>query len=300
MDLCGLACPRLFGFFFVDNGIYTHIDGVLAVIADGNTPVPGGTGTFSDVGRPWICDFEGGTVVFRGHGTNGEKGVYSNAGGALRVVADLNTLIPEGTGTFTRFGKVNTVFGNVPTMDGGNVAFYGEGADGQKGIYLEWNGSLSKVADLNTPIPGGAGNFLSLGGPLAAQIEGDTVVFANGVETGLYRSVNGALSLIVEINTPVPSSTPAVVFVALASQGFGLSSGAVSFLAPTTDNSGGNVYTTLGGSLTKVIAAGDIVDGVALSGFGTYGNGIDGDSIAIDIGIQANRLLLKKCIPVSN
>ena len=61
-------------------------------------------------------------------------------------IADLNTLIPSGSGNFTGFGS--------PSLDGGNVAFQGFGS-GQSGIYTDIDG-LDVVADRNTPIPGGS------------------------------------------------------------------------------------------------------------------------------------------------
>ena len=44
----------------------------------------------------------------------------------LGVVADLNTPIPGGSGNFTGFGF-------SPSLDGGNVAFFGFGSGGQAG-----------------------------------------------------------------------------------------------------------------------------------------------------------------------
>jgi len=41
----------------------------------------------------------------------------------------------------------------------GQVAFYGEGTSGQSGIYRMRTGPPIKVADLNTAIPNGSGNF---------------------------------------------------------------------------------------------------------------------------------------------
>ena len=127
-------------------------------IADTNTPIPGGTGTFTGFGVAPSID--GGDVAFIGFGDPGftALGIYSTVGGTLGVVANLNTPIPGGTGNFTNLGSN---FDN-PSIDGGVVAFHGTGT-GQQGIYSKVGGTLGAVADLNTPIPGGTGNFTGFG-----------------------------------------------------------------------------------------------------------------------------------------
>src|SRR5690349_18389007 len=83
-------------------------------IADTATPIPGGTGSFS------AFQFDSATikdrdVVFVGVGANGQMGIYLARGAQLTVVADLRTLVPGGSSTFTSFGEA--------VFDGTNVAF---------------------------------------------------------------------------------------------------------------------------------------------------------------------------------
>ena len=67
------------------------------------------------------------------------------------------TAIPGGTGAFASFGT-------RPTNSAGNTAFFGTGSGGQQGIYRAGpDGPPIKVADLNTAIPGGVGNFTAFG-----------------------------------------------------------------------------------------------------------------------------------------
>ena len=119
----------------------------LEVVADTGTLVPRGNGTFtlfSD--RPSIGD---GQVAFWGRGDAGQEGIYATRGGLHRV-ADLSTLVPDGVGTFTAFGygQIGSTYG--PSMSrSGRVAFRGEGAGGQVGLYVEIGASLHKVVDLN-------------------------------------------------------------------------------------------------------------------------------------------------------
>ena len=86
----------------------------------------------------------------------------------FRKLADANTPIPGGVGTFIAFGG--------PSLDRGNVAFCGRGSGLQEGCYTEICGDLGLVADLNTPFPsGGTGNFTLIGG--GSSLDGDLVVF---------------------------------------------------------------------------------------------------------------------------
>ena len=67
--------------------------------------------------------------------------------------ADTATAIPAGTGFFTTFPA-------APSISLGNVSFLGAGAGGQQGVYAGVPGHpVMPVADFNTAIPLGVGNF---------------------------------------------------------------------------------------------------------------------------------------------
>lgn len=278
-------------------GIYSFIGDVLDVVADLSTPLPGGTGTFSAFGNPWIYH---GMVVFWGAGSQeGEEGIYTTAGGTLRVVADTTTPVPNGGGNFTGFDGGFSIFPTgqtcFPSLDYGKIVFCGT-SSGQEGIYLEDHGTLSTVADLNTPIPGGSGTFTLLGGStIAAQIENDKIVF-RGLGTdnqqGLYSHANGVLSVVVDQSFNVLTSAPATPFQHInsnfAGQGFGLSNGFVSFLAAVEPSDEplprSGIFTTLGGAVSKVIGNdGDVILGETVFGVGTYGHGIDGSMVTFNV-----------------
>jgi hypothetical protein len=168
----------------------------LVRVVDLNTPIPNGSGPFTRFDPPTLS---GGNVAFAGYGLAGQQGIYLFQGGVLSRVADLNTAIPGGSGNF------NSVFG--APLSGSDVAFGGAGPAGQQGVYF-FNGSvLSRVADLNTPIPGGTGNFTAL---ILAGLSGSNVAFEGtgpAGQQGVYSFNGSVLSRVADLNTPIPNGT---------------------------------------------------------------------------------------------
>ncbi len=123
-------------------------------VADTNTPIPGGTGTFEGFGDPSL---DGGKVAFAGKTANEIiHGIYTNVSGSLVRVADANTPIPDGTGTFRLLGD--------PSLDGGNVAFAGENVfEFFQGIYTDLGGTLAKVIDTTDSLDGKTIQTLEMG-----------------------------------------------------------------------------------------------------------------------------------------
>ena len=85
--------------------------------------------------------------MFFGEGSNNQRGLYLSTDGVLSIVADTNTLIPNGTGNFSDFDSVGS-------LNGGNVAFLGYGSGDQVGIYLYTAGMLDKIIDANNILDG--------------------------------------------------------------------------------------------------------------------------------------------------
>jgi hypothetical protein len=169
-------------------------------VADTDTPIPGGTGTFVGFGAASIS---GENVVFRHDPSPSVGGIYIDIAGTLDVVADASTPIPGGTGNFGSFGD--------PSISGTNVAFRGGEVDISEGIYIDVGGTLDVVADTSTPIPGGTGNFNAFGEP---SISGENVAFRHnpGVlpGSGIFIDVAGTLDVVADTSTPIagaPSST---------------------------------------------------------------------------------------------
>ncbi|MBD2068068.1 hypothetical protein H6F93_11125 [Leptolyngbya sp. FACHB-671] len=178
-------------------GIYTSMGDGLDKVVDTNTPIPGiSNGSFTDFSDPSIS---GSNVAFLGLGDGGyQTGIYLSTEQDLAVVADFNTPIPSGNGNFAGF--------NPPDLSGDNVAFLGTDGQSNPGIYLNSGDQLTVVADFNTPIPGGNGNFISF---LSRAVSGDGVAFLGsdgGSQVGIYTSVGGSLSVVADRNTLDPAS----------------------------------------------------------------------------------------------
>lgn len=128
-------------------GVYLASNTVRRV-ADTRTSIPGQNVCFTYFGdRP---STDGGRVAFVGAAWQGgqwlQKGVYTDVGGTLRTVADLNTIIPGQNVPFTDFTEL---YG--PALCAGRVAFHAEGPAGYEGIFIgQANGRLLKVVDTNT------------------------------------------------------------------------------------------------------------------------------------------------------
>ncbi len=181
-------------------GIYKVIGGMLSVVADKNTPVPGGTGNFTDF-RFSVVSIFGGDVVFTGTDSANKVGIYRlPAGGVLEVVADTNTPVPGGPGNFTNFGFIR-----VETSDG-NVAFTGF-SSGKHGIYIKIGAAVSLIASTDTIAPlGGGAKFTFTNAP---TLSGANVAFRGGYSgvfgpTGIYKSIGGVLSAVADTNTLAP------------------------------------------------------------------------------------------------
>lgn len=132
-----------------------------------------------------LNDIEGETTLFLGGRFNSQDGFYTIDGdGSVSTVVDINTAIPEGTGTFTGFDS------RFAQMDNGDVVFFGRGDDSQLGIYVSRNGVLSKVADRSD-------GFVDLRAPV---ISGDRIFFQGGMAgtgTGIYEFHNGSLTEVI-------------------------------------------------------------------------------------------------------
>lgn len=265
------------------DGIYTDASGALEVAADRGTSIPGGHGTFERFSNPWMY---GGALVFRATGPDGQDGIYM-FDGSLRMVANTGIHIPGGHGPFETFGGGNVhgfLFGIPAIDDDGCVVFRGSGG-GRAGVYMaNPHGTLTTIADTDTPIPGGAGTFSSFETSVqAGNVQHGHVVFAAdglGPHGGLYSWTPSGLSVIADNATPAPGGS---TFRNTGAQGFGLDDGVVSFLAdvPPAPQA---IFTTMGGSLRRVIANHQVLEGRPVVAMGTYGESLDGYHLGFNVG----------------
>ena len=150
-----------------------------------------------------------GTVVFTGDGggagsgifDSSVRGIYSSVNGVLSTLADTHTPVPLGAGTFT-VPNSGTLMpdGNALAFRDGTLAFEGEDANGDDGIYSKTlpGGPLTKVFADGDPAPTGAsgsGGF-TLG----------SYAVSRGKVAFLFTQQFGATSMV--IATPKPNITP--------------------------------------------------------------------------------------------
>ena len=302
-------------------GIYTNIDSSLNVVADTNTPIPGGAGNFINFLFPSL---DNGNVAFTGEGSSRQFGIYTDIGGLLNVVADTSTPVPGGTGTFLSFGT-------LPLLDNGNVAFRGSSVFEPQGIYTDTGGSLNVVAGTRTPIPGGTGNFISLlnlsfdegnvafagigsgfqsgiytdiggslnvlvdtntalpgggtvnlGDPIGPVLDGRDIAFGNTDPRGIYTIIEDSLNVVADTNTAIPGGTEN--FDSFGNLSFDNGNvafvGADSYDLSVEPREQLGIYTNFGGSLTKVIDLNDSLDGKTLSDFAFTNQALSGNKIA--------------------
>jgi len=177
---------------FGQQGLYLFDGRALRRVADRSTPIPDGTGNFTEF--YWLA-LSGTNVLFDASGSSGQRGLYLFDGGTLLRVADTNTPIPEGTGTFS-FTEGNAISGR-------RVAFFGgQLPSGHHGIYLFDGSTLRRIVDTTTPIPNGTGNFSNMGSPL---ISADHVAFVAG--GGIYLFDGHTLRRVADQSTPIPNGT---------------------------------------------------------------------------------------------
>ncbi|MFC1824355.1 PEP-CTERM sorting domain-containing protein [Thermodesulfobacteriota bacterium] len=249
-------------------------------VADLSTAIPGGTGNFTALSAPSISN---GEVVFQGHGSSGQEGIYSTIGGSLNVIADTNTGIPGGVGNFWGL--------NSPSISNGEVAFRGHVPDaanfppeerGQIGIYSTSGGSLGMVADKNMLIPDGAGNFTDFERP---SISGGDVAFQGigSSQQGIYSTVGGLLGMVADTGTAIPGGSGN--FSTLDNPG--ISNGEVVFSGDGGSGQQG-IYSTVGGSLGMVADTGTAIPGGGGVTFTTLNNPGISDSEVVFTGIDSS------------
>jgi hypothetical protein len=198
------------------HGIYSANDtGEIALVANYDTPIPGGHGTFTAFEFNVTVGDE--IVAFTGGTWDSEQwGVYTSQEGVTKI-ADQNTPIPDGSGAFTTFG-------DRPSTDGGCVVFWGAQIEHdpyqvvQEGIYTNLGGQLRVVADLNTPIPRGVGNFTRFTSFYGPSLDHGRVAFrgeGSGGQVGIYCELNGRLIRVVDLSnaTLEPDKTLTGLFI---------------------------------------------------------------------------------------
>ncbi|HEY9666468.1 MAG TPA: PEP-CTERM sorting domain-containing protein [Coleofasciculaceae cyanobacterium] len=235
------------------------------VVADENTPVPGGIGNFDYFRSSSLANgnvaFFGFASTLIGNDYTSQQGIYTNIGGSLNVVADLDTPVPGGQGNFVTF--------DYPVLDqNGNVAFKGfESFFSQQGIYTNIGSSLNVVADTNTAIPDGTKNFQSFGN-FSFDNEnivflGSSAEFASEVESGIYTNISGSLEKVLAYGDSLDGKTIRGLNIGRQA----LSGNQIALLANFTDDSSG-IYVATTTSETPVPEPSSVLGVLAMGALG--------------------------------
>jgi hypothetical protein len=258
------------------SGIYSDIGGSLKALVSTNTPIPGRTGNFKGFGgarrsSTSLVSLDNGNVAFLGLGSGNSQGIYSNIGNSLEVVADRNTDIPSGVGTFNQFNQL--------VLNEGDVAFSGSGRNRQTGIYINTEDGLEVVADSSTSIHDATKTFTRFGG---LDLDNGNVAFygSGRSQRGVYTNLGGNLSAIADLNTLLPGGTGK--FIGFDASSPTIDNGVAAFVGFGRKGQAG-IFGTFDGSLGKVIGAGDLLDGKEAIAFSLSNEGLDGNSLAFKV-----------------
>jgi hypothetical protein len=232
------------------SGVYQSRFGHLSVVASGLTPAPGG-GTFGGAGGAALGT--DGSVAFAASPGPPGSGIFLSKNGSIsQVIRNGLTPIPGGTGTFSFFYGVPSISGNAVAVVGGTLG------GNQNGVYESVSGSLVRVVDQNSLVPGSSQTFQGDFG--IPSLSGKTVVFSGGNSSGegIFQSTNGVLSNVLPFNAPIPGGTGDFTrFRTIAYDGQ-----AIVFMgAPLGHDQSYGLYSIIGGKLSKVLAPGDMLDG---------------------------------------
>jgi hypothetical protein len=124
----------------------------------------------------------------------------------------------------------------------------------RSGVYTVSPGQAPRrIADSTMTLPGGGGTF---NGACRTALEGDRVAFVAGLRfnrNGVFTTRDGGLAKVADGSTPVPGGTGSLADIACS---VGLDDGIIVF--QNEDPHG--VFADVGGALTRVAVAGDVVD----------------------------------------
>jgi len=249
--------------FYADNrsgngrfvrGVYTNASGPVTTVVDYDSPVPGANMPNWEFYSFREAVAFGGNIGIAARASDSDFNVDQRAdvlllatpGGALTNIADTRNTISPSTGS--RFGTLIS----TPSVDGTKYAFAGS-SDDVDGIYTNITGSLSIVADEDTPVPGQATLAFDRFNDDQISIDGSRIVFkgffgkdpnnTNSGSTGhgLYLYDNGVLSLLADTSKLFDGKSVADLSVAFDGA---IDGDTIAFVAHFRDGSKG-VYTAL-------------------------------------------------------
>ncbi len=263
-------------------------------VADTNMEIPDGFGNFTgfvppNPVQPIPPPISENIVAFFGAGSDGQEGIYlvdiaMPQPPPIVPVADRNTAIPveEGAGNFFFFERVALENSDVAFVGGGAVTV-GSGDQQflyiEKGVYTVIGGTLARVADRSTLVPGGTGWFSDFG---AVAIDPGKVVFVGfgtDDEKGLYTDFGGSLAQVIAVGDTLGGKMVADV----GFGPFGFSDGEVVFRATFDDGS-------------QAVMVATFCTGIQFAGFHPPIGGADATGGAVNDPVRSFKL--KSTIPI--
>lgn len=249
------------------------------MVADRNTPIPDGSGTFFFSPFSERTSVHGQNIAFVATGAGDQEGVYAEIGGVLDVVADRSTPIPGGSGAFEP-QPGSFALADV-SLSADAVAFVGRGA-GQEGLYWNVNGDLELVVDLSYQIPGQLENFTGFRGP---SLDGDEIAFRGAGDPplqGIYAIFDGTTQVIADTTTQVPGQSFNFQMFEISPS---LDSGNVAFLGRRgiPPNVYQGLFALYKGVLQKVVDTTGILDGKTVRSLHTGPEALSGENIVFRV-----------------
>lgn len=222
----------------------------------------------------------------------------------------LSSLI--GFGTKPVPGTTEAVFfmnkDTAPIVRNGEIVFLGEGLPFNfgsiRGLYAlplpGRPGALRKLVDIQDKVPGSTQILTTIGRnqfelPLFDFDDGEVALFATGfqdADAGFYRHTEaGGLTTVANGDTTAPGGTEKFLGMSFAQGELSFSGGRMVF--QMRDGSGNTgIYQHENGSLEKVIAGGDEVDGQPIFQFNVHRRGLSGDHLVISGNFALYRTML--------
>ena len=248
---------------------------VFKTIADANTTIPNSSQKFLSFLANSVS-YDGTSVAFIGNGLSIE-GAYAGRS-TLVTLVDSATGVPGGHGNFQVFNELD--------FNGGEFAVEG-GLSGTPGIYVgAVGGSVSKVADFSTVVPGTSTDFSGFGNRVSVSSNGAVAFTGSGTAvSGAYTTLGGSLRTLADTNTTLPGgSTKFAGFITPVLSGSSIVYGGSS----TTER---GLYLEQGSNSPSIIANGATPAPGQTGDFKYIGpSSFDGSSIAF-VGAASNKAL---------
>ena len=285
--------------FIADGALFLRSQGKTSLLVGLGTPAPGG-GTFLGADTPSINSV--GEIVFRGNAAApSSSGLFLYSSGTItQIVQDLAqstsgdvvyptkpSLAENGTVVFLSFtqnglfavsnGIISRLFAvgdSTPTGDtflnfqscainkNGDIVFTAFLFSGNRAIFLESGGTLTKVVSSGDVLPGGAIVFTFLGDPSLNDLGQVAVAgLANGAATdsGVYLYSNGGLTIPVPAFSPAPDGGLFTIINSAALNNLGQ----IAFTGQTSNDSNGqeSLFLLSNGLIAQLTAPGQISPG---------------------------------------